>query len=216
MLQKYSKIIDCLGWYVNIDCSYVIGTCMHGGLHEFSREIFKFSLNQKRHFFVIFPTQAKYIRFWKINVYKAEATATGRWTFLPPTLFFQLGSYLWRYYSEGATWFAPPPHWLYQDQERLILFSRGSEIIELLREIFCNTEIFTTPCKKFPPPYFFSQWIMSKPWTVDEVENVRFGIFYLFLNIKMKGIELWFLKSLEQGIGYRKKIGIRWTQSQSL
>ena len=29
--------------------------------------------------------------FWKKNVYKAEA---GRWTFLPPNLFFQYGSHL--------------------------------------------------------------------------------------------------------------------------
>ena len=154
MLKKYSKIIDCLGWYVNIDCSYGIGTCMHGGLHEFSREIFKFSLNQKRHFFVIFPTQAKYIRFWKINVYKAEAT--GRWTFLPPTLFFQLGSYLWRYYSEGATWFAPPPPSLTLPRSGTAYFIfQGEWNNWIIAWNFLQHRNFYHPLQKISPPHIF-------------------------------------------------------------
>ena len=77
----------------------------------------------------------------------------------PQPSFVQLGFHLWRYIvaeGGGGNLISPRPppsltlpgSWWWS-QERLMIFSRGSEIIELLHEFFCNNEILNFPHSKF-------------------------------------------------------------------
>ena len=76
---------------------------------------------------------------------------------------------------------------MWWSQERLILFSRGSGIIELLRETFCNAEIFIHPLQKIPPPliFFHSELCQNHEQLkgVNKFENViaKFGFFLSIL-----------------------------------
>ena len=154
-------------------------------------------INQNLQLFVIFPTHAKYIRFWKKKMSIKQRLRVGG-DFCPQPYFFQLRSHLRRYYSGGGQPdFAPP----LTDFTRIMVvvprkaydIYRGSEIIEFLREIFCNAEIFINPLQKI---WSFLQWIMLKLKTMNswKVEGWKFiseiwSFFYLFLKIKMKGLE---------------------------
>ena len=116
--------------------------------------------NQNLQLFVIFPTHAKYIRFWKKKMSIKQRLRVGG-HFCPQPYFFQLRSHPRRYYSGGATWFRPPPHLLYQDH------GGGPHIFQeewnnwILAWNFLQRRNLYQPLAK----NLNLQWIMSKPWT---------------------------------------------------